>query len=403
MYRTFFSLILMLISIELSAQTATRWRGPEGNGIYPDQGLLKQWPADGPEMVWHYEGIGIGHSSPVIANNRIYVTGMTDTIGSIYVLSMDGKLIDRWEYGVDFYESWPGTRSSVTIAGDLLYVESGMGGLYCFDIQKGAIRWKKHLFKDFDGKNIQWGVTETVVVDGDVLYCTPGGATNNVIALNRHNGNLIWSSPGNGELSAYCTPLLINLPSRKLLVTMTAGHIIGLDAEDGKMLWKHPQTNQYSVHANTPIYHDGAVFCFSGYRQGGPKLRLSPDGSSVTQEWFAQTMDSRMGGAVLVNGYLYGSGDISGKEWQCIDWKTGEQKYKSREAAKGVTIYADGLLIGYSQRGELFIAPASPDEFKITGKTQITLGSGEHWAHPVLHNGILYLRHGNTLMAYQLK
>ena len=403
MYRIVATLFLILLFIELSAQTATRWRGPLGNGIYPDRGLLKEWPADGPQMIWHYEGVGVGHSSPVIAGNRIYVPGMIDTIGHIFVLSMDGKLLDQWKYGVDFYESWPGTRSSVTIAGDLLYMESGMGGLYCFDIKDGSLKWKKNLFKDFDGKNIQWGVTETVVVDGDVLYCTPGGTRDNVVALNRHTGALIWSSRGNGELSAYCTPLLVELPARKLLVTMTANHIIGLDASNGKMLWKHPQTNQYSVHANTPIYHDGGLFCFSGYRQGGPKLRLSPDGSSVTQEWFSGTFDSRMGGAVLVDGYLYGSGDISGKEWQCLNWKTGEQMYNSGAAAKGVVIYADGLLIGYSQRGELFIAPATPKELKITGMTKVTLGTAEHWAHPVLHQGILYLRHGNALMAYKLK
>ena len=132
-------------------------------------------------------------------------------------------------------------------------------------------------------------------------------------------------------------------------------------------------------------------------------LKLSTDGSSITEEWFAKTFDSRIGGAVLVNGYLYGSGDITGKEWQCVDWLTGEIKYKSLAATKGVVIYADGLLIGYSQKGELFIAPANPDEFKITGLARITLGSDQHWAHPVLSDGILYVRHGNSVMAFDIK
>jgi outer membrane protein assembly factor BamB len=305
-------------------------------------------------------------------------------------------------YGREFWDSWPGSRSSVTVVDDLLYLESGKGGLYCFNIKDGSVKWKKDLFKDFDGKNITWGVTETIVVDGDVLYCTPGGQTNNVVALNRFTGNVVWSSPGKGELSAYCTPLVVNLPQRKLLITHTASHIIGLDASNGKLLWSEPQPNEWSVHANTPLYHDGSVFCFSGYGQGGPKLKLGPNGSSVTVEWFSKTMDSRMGGAVLVDGHVYGSGDITGKEWHCIDWNTGEVKYKSTAAAKGVVIYADGLLIGYSQKGELFIAPATPKEFKITGMVQVRLGSDQHWAHPVLHNGILYVRHGNALIAYKL-
>ena len=397
----------LLISLAFSSfafgQSPTKWRGPLGNGIYPDKGLLKEWPAEGPHMLWHFDELGKGHSSPVFANNRIYITGMLDKTGYVFVLSMDGKLLSKWEYGPEFTESYPGSRSSVTIAGELLYIESGLGVLYCMNTSDGSIKWKKDLFTDFDGKNITWGVTETVLVDGDVLYCTPGGPNNNVVALNRITGNLIWSTPAKGELSAYCTPLLIPLAARKLLVTHTASHIIGLDAATGKLLWSHPQPNTYSVHPNTPLYHDGGLFCFSGYGQGGPKLKLSADGSSVTEEWFAKTFDSRMGGAVLVDGFIYGSGDTSGKEWQCIDWKTGEIKYKSTAAAKGVTIFADGLLIGYSQRGELFIAPATPAELKITGMTKITLGSDQHWAHPVLNEGILYVRHGNSVMAFGVK
>lgn len=404
MLKLFFILAsTVLFTANAQLQNPTRWRGPLGNGIYPDKGLLREWPAEGPRMLWHYDNLGKGHSSPVIAGDRIYITGMVDSTGYIYVLTLDGRLITKWEYGREFWDSWPGARSSVTIVNDLLYFESGKGVLYCMNTADGSVKWKKDLFNDFDGKNITWGVTETVVVDGDVLYCTPGGQTNNVVALNRFNGNLIWSSPGKGELSAYCTPLVVNLPAKKLLVTHTANSIIGLDASSGKLLWSHPQPNEWSVHANTPLYQDGGLFCFSGYGQGGPKLKLSSDGSAVTGEWFAKTMDSRMGGAVLVDGYIYGSGDITGKEWQCLDWKTGEQKYKSNAAAKGVVIYADGLLFGYSQKGELFIAPATPGEFKITGLVQVKLGSDQHWAHPVINNGILYVRHGNALMAYKIK
>ena len=393
----------LLISTIVIGQVPTKWRGPLGNGIYPDKGLLKEWPAEGPQMLWHFDELGKGHSSPVFAHNRIYITGMVGSTGYVFVLSMDGELINKWEYGPEFTESWPGTRSSVTIVGDLLYMESGLGLLFCMDTKDGSIKWKKDLFKDFDGKNITWGVTETVLVDGDVLYCQPGGAVNNVVALNRMTGNVVWSSAGKGELSAYCTPLLVNHAGKKQLITHSAASIMGIDASNGKLLWSFPQTNEWSVHANTPLFSDGGILCFSGYGQGGPKLKLNADGTAVTQEWFAKTFDSRMGGAVLVDGYIYGSGDTSGKEWQCIDWKTGEIKYKSTAAAKGVSIFADGLLIGYSQKGELFIAPATPAELKITGMTKITLGSDQHWAHPVLNEGVLYVRHGNSVMAFRVK
>jgi outer membrane protein assembly factor BamB len=398
----FITIVTLFLSVSAHSQV-THWRGPEGNGIYPDKNLLKEWPAEGPQMIWHFDELGKGFSSPVFANNRIYITGAIEEQGYVYVLSLDGKLLNKFPYGTEFTESYPGARSSVTIAGDLLYMESGMGLLVCMDTKDGAIRWKKDFLKETDGENITWGFTETVVIDKDVLYCTPGGKKNNVMALNRLTGETIWSSSGMQELSAYCTPLLVEFPARKLLVTMTASHIIGLDASNGKLLWSHSQPNEYSVHANTPVYADGGILCFSGYGQGAPKLKLSPDGSSVTQDWFAKTFDSRMGGAVYIDGYVYGSGDVAGKEWQCLDWKTGEQKYASTAAAKGAVIYADGMLFGYSQRGELFMAKATPTEFKISGMTKITLGSDQHWAHPVIDNGVLYVRRGNALMAFKIK
>jgi outer membrane protein assembly factor BamB len=397
----FLALTLILMTNSMDAQV-TRWRGPEGNGVYPDKNLLKEWPAEGPQLLWHFDELGKGFSSPVFAGDRIYLTGAVEDQGFVYVLSLDGKLLAKYPYGNEFVTSYPGARSSVTIAGDLLYMETGNGLLFCMDPKDGSIKWKKDFLTDFDGKNITWGFTETLLIDQDILYCTPGGQVNNVVALNRLTGETIWSSAAKKELSAYCSPLMINLPARKLLVTMTANSIIGLDALSGKLLWSHPQTNEWSVHANTPVYADGGILCFSGYGQGGPKLKLSADGSSVTEEWFAKTFDSRMGGAVYADGYVYGSGDTSGKEWQCLDWKTGERKYASTDAAKGAVIYADGMLFGYSQRGELFIARATPAEFKITGKIMITMGSDQHWAHPVINNGVLYVRRGNALMAFKI-
>ena len=394
--------ILLLCYSFVWAQTPSKWRGPNGNGVYNETGLLKKWPAGGPQIIWYFDKLGTGHSSPVIDNNLIYLSGMEGTTGYIYVLTTDGKLKWKAPYGTEFSESYPGARSTPVIAGDLLYMYSGLGELVCMSTADGKIKWKKNILKEFDAENIRWGVTETVVVDGDIVYVTPGGKKNNVVALNRKTGSLVWSSPAKGTLSAYCTPLLINLPARKLLVTMVEGNIIGLDAANGKMLWSHPHTNKYEIHPNTPIYHDGGLFCFSGYGQGGVKLELSPDGSNVKKAWFSEKLDSRMGAMVLVNGYLYGSGD-TGREWRCVDWKTGAEKYADKTIAKGTVVYADGMLYCYSERGELALVEATPAGFKIAGQTKVELGTDQHWAHPVIGDGKLYIRHGNTLIAYKIK
>ncbi len=393
---------LLLISFVSVSQEATRWRGPQGNGIYDETGLLKNWPATGPEIAWHFDDLGEGFSSPVFANGLIYLSGGKDEKGYIIVLDKNGKL--QWEkpYGKEFFESYPGVRSSPTVAGDLLYIYSGYGVLTCMGSKDGSIKWQKDMFNDFDGQNIRWGVTETVVVDGNMVFVTPGGKKNNVIALNRFNGELIWSSEGLGETSAYCTPLLIELPARKLLVTHTAEHLIGLDAANGKLLWSYPHPNKWSVHANTPIYENGGLFCFSGYGQGGEKLELSEDGSSVKEVWKSEKLDSRIGGMVMVEGYLYGSGDV-GREWRCVDWKTGEEKYASKDLTKGVVVYADGMLYCYSERGELALVKATPENFELVSETKVELGSAQHWAHPVINDGKLYVRHGGVLVAYKIK
>ncbi len=391
-----------IINFSSFAQVPTKWRGPHGNGIYNETGLLTKWPDSGPEIMWHFDNLGEGFSSPVFANNMIYVSGGKDEKGFISALDKNGNLLWEKEYGKEFFESYPGVRSSPTVVGDLLYIYSGYGVLTCMDSNNGAIKWQKDLLNDFDGQNIRWGVTETVVVDGDNVFVTPGGKKNNVIALNRFNGNLVWSSEGLGETSAYCTPLLIELPARKLLVTHTADHLIGLDAANGKLLWSYPHPNRWSVHANTPIYEDGGLFCFSGYGQGGEKLELSADGSSVKEVWKSEKLDSRIGGMVMVNGYLYGSGDTS-REWRCVDWKTGDEKYVSKDLTKGVVIYADGMLYCYSERGELALVKATPEKFDLISRTKVELGTAQHWAHPVIDNGVLYVRHGSVLIAYKIK
>lgn len=394
--------IFITISALASAQEPTRWRGPEGNGVYPDRGLLREWPVNGPEMVWHVDGLGQGHSSPVFANGKIYITGMINNTGYVFLLSADGKILDKFPYGEDFHVSYPGSRSSPTLVGDLLYVFSGQGKVVCMNAQDGMIQWSKNLFRDFDGKNITWGVTETLVVDGNTVYCTPGGSKDNVVALDRFTGKTQWSSSGKGNLSAYCTPLIVNLPAAKLLVTHTASNILGIDASSGKLLWTENFTNKYSVHPNTPVYQEGAVFCFSGYGKGSVMIEIDEQGNKVKTKWTDKSLDSRMGGVVLLDGYIYGSGD-SKRSWKCLDWQTGKQMYESTEIGNGVIISADGLLFLYSQRGELALVPVDPNGFTVSGKTTISMGTGQHWAHPVINEGHLYVRHGDVLMAYKIK
>ena len=396
-----FVFLFVSLSLVSFSQEATIWRGINSSGIYQVDKLLPQWPVDGTKIIWTFDKLGQGFSSPAFANNKIYINGMVNGQAVLFVLDQNGKELRQFQYGKEFDASYPGTRSTPTIVGDLAYLLTGNGKLTCLDTKLGKPLWVKDFLTQMDGINITWGFTESILIRGDKLFCTPGGKKNNVMALNRMTGETIWNCSGLGELSAYCTPLLIQLPARQLLVTHTASHVLGIDASTGKLLWNFAHPNEWAVHPNTPIYHDGGLFVFSGWGQGGEKLKLSADGNSVTKEWEIKSLDNRQGGAVSFDGFIYGSGD-NGRSWQCIDWKTGEQKYSSTEVGKGVTIAANKTLIGYSEKGELFMAEANPSGFKVISKTKVTLGSEQHWAHPVISKGILYVRHGNVLIAYKI-
>ncbi len=386
----------------VTAQTADNWRGPERQGIYHETGLLQQWPAGGPEMLWAFEQLGAGFSSPVVVDGKIYISGKEDGTGYIYVLTADGTLENRFPYGPEFHgEGYPGSRNTPAVVDGMIYIVSSMGRLVCMDAGTGRTVWQIDLFNDLDGRNIRWGLTENLLVDGDRIYCTPGGRKHNIVALNRHNGEIIWSSPGTGEVSAYCSPLLVNHYGQNLLITHTKDHIVALNADSGRVLWRYNHENRWDVHPNTPIYHQGSIFAFSGYGQGGVKLRLDSVGNLAGTEWTSSELDNQIGGAVLVDGYIYGSGQ-NNRFWFCIDWETGDRIYRTRDIDKGTVIYADGRLYCYTERGELALVNPSPQSFDIVGQTDIRLGSGQHWAHLVIDGGVLYVRRGNALMAFNI-
>lgn len=394
--------ILSLASLTLFAQDNIQWRGTDRTGIYTETGLMKAWPAAGPAMLWSYDGLGEGHSSAAIASDKIYLTGMTDGKGYLYVFDLKGKLLNKKMYGPEWNESYNGPRGTVTLNDGKLYLMSGVGDLYCFDVATLNVVWKKNILKEFKASNIVWGINEAPLIVGDKVIATPGGKEHNMVALNKNTGALVWSSLGEGDAAAYCSPLYIKDQQVPLIVTMTANHILGIDANTGKKLWSHEHTNRYSIHANTPVYGDGMILCTSGYGSGSIMLRLKNGGRSVEQAWSSKEMDNRIGGMVKIGAYVYGSGD-NNRFWFCADWKTGAIKYKEKGFAMGNIIADDGMLYCYTDRGDMVLAKANPVKFEVVSRFQITKGTEQHWAHPVIYKGVLYVRHGDSLMAYKIK
>jgi outer membrane protein assembly factor BamB len=237
---------------------------------------------------------------------------------------------------------------------------------------------------------------------GNKLICTPGGTGASVAALDRNTGKTIWTCKAGTEKSGYCSPVLMKHGKGQLLVTMLGASIIGMVPSSGKLLWQHPHTTKHGVNANTPLYHNGNIIYVSGYNQGVGMLKLSADGKQVTQAWRDTLFDVQMGGAILHDGYLYGSGHRN-KGFKIFDTNSGTVAHSDSTIGTGCVIMADGLLYCYSDKGTMSLVKPTPQKCSVLSSFKVTKGEGPHWAHPVIHNGKLYVRHGQMLMVYRIK
>jgi outer membrane protein assembly factor BamB len=397
-----FVLFIVVMNSVVYPVVHSQWRGPNRDGIYSDEkNLLKKWTETGPTVLWSVNGLGEGFSSPAVTSDKIYVTGMLDKMGYLFAFDKNGKLLWKKSYGAEWEKSFPGCRTTPLIVDDRVYLMSGYGRVVCMNAQTGDEVWAVDTAKDFSAQLLQWGITESLLVEGDRLICTPGGPQATVVALDRKTGKTIWICKGNGENSGYCSPILVQQGKTKLIITMTQKSIIGVNFDNGTLLWTFPHVTDWDINPNTPIVKNGNVFCLSGYGSGSVMLKMNADGTSVQKAWENKEFDSQIGSAVLIDGYLYGSGHNS-KGWKCVDWQTGQQKYVSNELGKGNIIAADGMMYCYSEKGELGLVQPNPNQFTVISTAKVSLGNNQHWAHLVIRDGRLYVRHGDTLIVYSV-
>ena len=395
-------IIAILFPVMLYAQENSQWRGERRDGIYHEIGLLKEWPAGGPQLLWKYEGLGDGYTSVAVANGKLYITGLTDDKLILYVFDLKGQLLVKKEISEEWTTGYAGPRSTLCINDGKLYIYNAFGKLFCLSEVTLDEIWTKSLFTDFDGQNVKWGINESPLIVGEKIIMTPGGVVNNMVALNKNTGELIWSSPGEGAISGYCSPQYLDDQTIPMVVNSTFDYIIALNAETGEKLWSVPRSTKYGQHPNTPVCYNGMIFSPTGDGGGSLMLRLKNGGKDVEVVWENLEMDTQMGGAIKIGNYIYATGQLN-RYWFCLDWNTGETKYKVRDLAPCSVIYADGMLYCYSDKGTMNLVKPNPDQFELISSFDVTLGTEPHWAHPVIHEGVLYLRHGDALMAYKIK
>ena len=404
--------VIILSSISISFSQSSGWRGPGRTGIYNETGLLKSWPEAGPSIQWINEQLLSGFSSVAFGNNSIYITGNTGNNGAkdiLFALNMDGKILWQTEMGRAWTGSNPESRSTPTVEGNRVYTCSGLGDLACIDATTGKVIWLYRASEMNKGTYGPWGIAESLLVDDNKVYFSPGGPVTMTIAVNKETGDVVWKSASLGDKPGYVSPILINYAGKKMIVNVSLDHVFGVDASNGEILWKvsHESSGGRDlIKCTTPLYKDGMVYVTGGYDTGGMMVKIADNGKSAKVAWTDDLLDNHHGGVVLVNGFIYGSNWLNNNDgnWCCIEWNTGKKKYEEHWKCKGSIISAEGMLYLYDERsGYVGLVKANPEKFDLISSFKITKGSGPYWSHPVIHNGKLYLRHGTVLMVYNIK
>ena len=405
-------LVSLMLLCSVHAQQISEWREKNRTGVSSETGLLKSWPTAGPTLLWSNLELAKGNSSVSFGNNAIYITGTADGNDILYALDMNGKMLWQTVMGRAWNQSYPESRATPTVEGNKVYTTSGFGDLACIDGTSGKVIWAYKGSEMNKGTYGMWGIAESLLIDGDKLYFTPGGPETMTMALNKTTGAVLWKSASLNDKPGYVSPILINYAGKKMIVNVSLGNVFAVDVSNGEILWKvaiekPAGFNWDLIMCVTPLYDNGMVYVTGGYGVGGMMVKIGEDGKSATVAWTDKVLGVHHGGVVLVNGYIYGSNWLNNADgnWCCIDWKTGEKKWEEHWNCKGSIISAEGMLYIYDEkRGNVGLLKASPEKFDLVSSFQVTQGnSGPFWAHPVVHNGVLYIRHSNALMAYDIK
>lgn len=408
-------LCLSVVSANPSADWP-QWRGPKRDGISQESGLLKQWPAAGPKLLWQVNDIGDGYSTPAVVGARLYVMSNRGFENEfVQALSTeDGKPLWTTRVGnvgnpLDLL--YAKARSTPTLDGELLYALGSDGDLVCLETASGKLRWQKSLRKEFGGKPGAWAYAESPLVDGEVLVVTPGGTQATMVALNKKTGAVIWKSViAEGEHAAYASAIVIQAAGRKQYVQFLSKAIVGVDAKTGECLWRYAEVVKGMAQMVTPVAH-GAYVYGGAHGVGGGLVRIQSADGKVTAEkvYFARGLPSSIGGSVRVGDYLYGATSTG---LVAVEFATGKVKWQGEGIGSGAVAYADGHLYLHGENGDLALIEATPEAYREKGRftppqqpQRKKLGPypEKAWTYPVIANGRLYIRDNGTLWAYDIR
>ena len=404
---------LWLWPLALTAADWPQWRGPQRNGISAETGLLAEWPKEGPRLVWQVKDIGSGYSTPAVVGDRLYLLSNQGT-NDEFVQALDAKDGKRvWSQRIgkvgnpDQQPNYPAARSTPTVDGDWLFALGSDGDLACLERETGKVRWQKNIRTDYGGQPGIWAYSESPLIDGENLVCTPGGSNATLVALIKKTGERIWKcSISDGEQAAYTSAQVIEVGGVRQYIQMLQKGLVGVEAKTGKLLWRYNRTAKGSPAViPTPVADKDFIYS-AGAMAGGGGVRLKADGGAFEAEqvYFSPKMPTSVGGVVKVGEYLYGT---SAAGLLCLEFTTGTVKWDDRSVGAASLCYADGRLYLHGENGEVALVEATPEAYHEMGRFKPMdppdRGASKAWAYPVVANGRLYIRDIGTLWCYEVK
>lgn len=399
---------LCLSSLAVAAADGPWWpafHGPQRDNLVRETGLLKQWPRQGPRLIWKFPGCGRGYAAVSAAGGLLYTSGDFGDEERVLALDVDGRL--RWQApnGKAWRGAQPGSRTTPTYDDGLVYHLGPHGDLAAFEAATGRRVWAVNIRETFSARLGLWGYTENLMVDGDRVLCMPGGAEGRVVALDKKSGRTLWANTEITDLNAYSSPIVAEHNGVRQYIALARTTVLGVEVQTGKLLWSHPHESFCDQNVTSPIYRAGQVFVSSGHRAGARVVRLSADPVRAQQVWHGVQLDNCHGGVVLLDGYLYGSGcRLYNKGLLCVEFATGKVQYRAEAIGKVSLTWADGLLYCLDNDGEMLLVKATPQAATVISRFKFPRNDSEHTlTHPVVCGGRLYLRHLSDLCAYDIQ
>lgn len=407
----FYTLVFVFSCDVLFGQVLSEWRGPGRTGVYEEINLLKEWPEGGPELMWVLDSLPNGYSSVAAAHQTIYFTGIVDSTDVLIAVDVSGDLKWQTPYGRSWNNSYNPSRCTPTIDGERAYVSSGLGDVACVNAISGEMIWSAKSSEDYNGTYGRWGISESLLVLDNKVFFTPGGNTTTMVAYDKITGETIWASESLEDNPSYTSPLFVEWADTQMIVSATQSFVFGVDPHVGDIRWTFDFAQfaggewRGNNQTNTPLYENGKLYLSSGYDHKSVQIELSEEADAAYFNWVDTTLDVHHGGMVKIDGFIYGAsweGNRMG-HWVCLDWNTGALMYEEEWENKGSIITAEGMLYCYDEKkGNIALVKATPEGFDVISSFETQHGKGPHWSHPVIDQGVLYIRHGKALMAYSI-